>query len=214
MARLRTLAAVLLAALTSALAQAGAWEETLNAAEANDTQAVAGLIARGMDPNTADQTGTTLLMIAARNGNEQLLELLLRMHANTLLRNMYGDSAISLAAISGQLGAVRRLVEYGVPLSGSGWTPLQYAAYAGQREIVVYLLSKGAAVNDKAPNGQTPLMLAAAQGHSEVVRVLVDGDADLDETDPDGRTALEIAVKNDRAAAAEILRQAAADDEE
>jgi ankyrin repeat protein len=188
----------------------GAWEDILRAAEANDTETVAGLVARGMDVNTSDRTGTTLLMIAARNGNESLLEFLLRNKANTLKRNKHGDSAILLAAMGGRLAVVKRLVEYGVPVSGDGWSPLEYGAFAGQSEIVGYLLSKGAPIDAKAPNGQTPLMLAAGEGQIAVVKLLITAGADLVATDPEGRTALNIAESREKKEIAEVLRKAMA----
>ena len=187
---------------------AGAWEDILRAAEANETDKVAALLGRGMDANTSDQAGTTLLMIAARNGNEALLELLLKNRVNAMRQNSYGDSAILLAAMGGRVAVLKRLVEYGVPISGAGWHPLHYAAFAGHFEIVEFLLTKGALVDAKAPNGQTPLMLAAGQGHAACVRILIDSGADLAITDPDGRTALNIAEQKGMSEIVELLRTA------
>ena len=51
----------------------------------------------------------------------------------------------------------------------AGWTALHYAANAGHKEIVEFLLLQGAnpdPILDKT--GETPLMLAAKNGHVEV----------------------------------------------
>ncbi|HQX85446.1 MAG TPA: hypothetical protein PKV23_08155, partial [Aestuariivirga sp.] len=46
------------------IAQGGAYEDILNAASNDDTASVVSLLQRGMDVNTADRAGNTLLMIA------------------------------------------------------------------------------------------------------------------------------------------------------
>lgn len=199
------LAVLLALGCSSGLATAGAWEDILKAANENDTEAVVGLVARGMDVNTSDQTGTTLLMIAARNGNEPLLEFLLNNRANALKRNRFGDTAVLLATMSGQLGIVKRLIEYGVPLAGRGWLPLHYAAFSGQIDIARYLLAKGAPIDARAPNGQTALMLAVREGQFAIAKLLVEMGADISAKDGEGTSALDIAVSHGNTAIAELL---------
>lgn len=192
-------------------AWAGAYEDILAAAYRNDTETVADFIRRGMDVNTADRAGTTLLMVAARNGNEQLLEFLIKNRANLLKRNMYGDSAITLAALKGSLPILRRLVDQGGPgINDIGWTALHYASFGGHVESVRFLISRNAALNGKAPNGQTALMLAARQGHLGVVRLLVDAAADVNLADPEGNSALMIARKSGHQEIADVLKKSGA----
>ena len=59
--------------------------------------------------------------------------------------------------------------------TGSMWgTPLCFAAYHGQADIVRELLSEpGIDINLAFENGSTPLYLAAQQGHVEVVKLLL-----------------------------------------
>ena len=57
--------------------------------------------------------------------------------------------------------------------SEDGLTPLAAAASNGQKEIVEYLLSKGALVNPpEVPSWATPLYLAKKNGHTEIVEIL------------------------------------------
>ena len=49
------------------------------------------------------------------------------------------------------------------------WTPLHLAARYGHKEIVEYLVEKGADVNAKDKEGWTPLHFAAQEGHTEIV---------------------------------------------
>lgn len=173
----------------------GAYEDILVAARDDRAEVVIGLVRRGMDPNTSDADGSTLLMYAARHGNPELMEFLLKSRANVRKKNRYGDTAASLAALGGHLQMVRRLVEAGAELAGPGWNPLHYAAFGGHAEVVRYLISMQAPLDDRAPNRQTALMLAARNGHLDVVRLLVDADADMDLEDGEGNTALGIARK-------------------
>ena len=54
-------------------ASAGVYEELRSAVEANHTSDIAKLLAQGADPNTPDEQGNTLLMIAVRNNNPELV---------------------------------------------------------------------------------------------------------------------------------------------
>jgi ankyrin repeat protein len=169
---------LLACALLSGTAHGGAYEDILNAAEQNHTDEVLGLIGRGLDVNTASPDGTTLLMTAARNGNLRLFDALLRMRANHLIRNKYGDTALMFAALHGRLDAVKRLADLGGPQENrDGWTPLHYAAFGGHVEVARYLMEKGAKVDAAAPNGHSALMLAAGSGHLEMVKLLADAEA-------------------------------------
>jgi len=74
-------------------------------------------------------------------------------------------------------------------------TPLMFASEQGNRNIVEYLVSNGALVNDKDTNGLTPLIYACKNGRIEVVGFLIDSGAILDDQDRHGLTALMYAAK-------------------
>lgn len=52
------------------------------------------------------------------------------------------------------------------------WTPLHFAAQAGQIDVVEYLVAEGADVNAENISGETPLQLAVDKGHKEVAEFL------------------------------------------
>jgi ankyrin repeat protein len=189
---------------------AGAYEDTIVAARDDRTDIVVDFVQRGMDVNTADPSGKTLLMFAAENGNEKLLEFLLKNGANVLIRNKYGDTAVAIAALRGHLQVVRDLVEAGAAIDADGWTPLQYAAFDGHADIVSYLINQHALVDARAPNGQTALMFAARNGHVDVVKLLVSAHADVNLDDGSGNTALALALKAGNTDIADYLRGAGA----
>lgn len=210
MKTLRTLA-LAAACLYFPAAHAGLYDDLMNAAYRDDTQTVAALIDRGMDVNSVDPAGNTLLHIAARNGNVQLLEFLLKNRANPLVRNRVGDTALMLAAYNDKQEAAKFLIAKGADVNNSGWTPLHYAVFAEKPEMVHLLLDKGAKPDLKAPNEQTALMLAAKVGNVALIDMLLKAGAKPELKDQHGETALDIAKKQGNPDAIRLLETAMKD---
>jgi ankyrin repeat protein len=179
-----------MALVVSAPAMAGAYDDLIAAVYRDDNETVMSLVNRGMDVNTVDPGGNTLLHIAARNGNDKLVALLLKSKANPNARNRVGDSPLMLAAYNGKAEVVNALLAGGAQVNIDGWTPLHYAVFAEQPEMVSLLLSKGAKVDAPAPNQQTPLMLAAKNGNVVIAKLLLNAKADVSLKDQYGETAL------------------------
>jgi hypothetical protein len=196
--------------LTVPPAVAGVYEEILFAAEQGETDKVVDLLRRGMDVNTTDPQGSTLLMIATRTKNSDLVRFLLDNRANPQKRNRYGDTALMIAALQGYGEIVDMLLMRKVEPNHAGWTPMHYAAFNGHPQIIAKLLASGGDANLRAPNGWTALMLAARNGNLEAVRILVGAGADLNVADPEFGTALEIARKGNHADIAVFLEKAGA----
>lgn len=205
--KMRKLIIILSILAFSGSAGAGAYDDILAAANDGNTATVVDLLRRGMDVNTADRTGSTLLMIAARTGNQPLLQTLLANRVSINRRNQYGDSALMVAALNGKLAAVQILLDHGAQLDHNGWTPLHYAVFGGDKEVVGLVIAKGGKLDARAPNGQTALMLAVKNGKLELVKLLIDADADMDLADFDGLTALRLAVQFGHSDIAAFLRK-------
>jgi ankyrin repeat protein len=171
------------------------------------------MLAQGLDPDSADPQGNTVLMIASRLGHKEVVQVLIgRAHVTRI--SAHGDTALNFAALAGHLDIVRILVDNGALVSPAvGWTPLHYAAFENRAEVLKYLIAKGAKKDQLAPNGYTALMLAARGGHVAAATVLLHEDADLGikgPGGPGGETALSIATARKQEEMIKLLKRAGA----
>ncbi|MDP2640134.1 MAG: ankyrin repeat domain-containing protein [Betaproteobacteria bacterium] len=193
-------------------AVAGSYDELLTAVKLNDLPVADALFARGMDVNTSDTSGNTLLMIAVRENHAHMARRLLQLQAKVGARNQYGESALMLAAANGELELVKLFVAHDAEVNMAGWNPLIYAAWRGRTEVVKYLLEKGADIDAVSPNGVSALMMAARDGHFDTVRLLLWEVADPNIKSESGATALGWARKAGNTEIADLLQQAGAKD--
>jgi ankyrin repeat protein len=180
---------LLLPALLPTFACAGVYDDMEEAMIRNDASSAIELIKRGMDVNTVDQLGNTLLIQAVRRNIPELFDYLLQRRARINTRNRNGESALSIAAYVGNLRFAQRLVEAGAEVNFYGWPPLIYGAFNGHASIVDYLLKHGAEINATTANGSTALFFAARYGHLEVVELLLKNRADAKIANENGETA-------------------------
>jgi ankyrin repeat protein len=97
-----------------------------------------------------------------------------------------------------------------------GATPLHWAvSWSPKKEVVVFLIEKGADVNAKDENGRTPLHWAVNWGYKEVVELLIEKGSDVNAKDESGRTPLHEAVAwghlKERGGLVELLIEKGAD---
>ncbi len=131
-----------------------------------------------------NQPGYTPLHVAAREGHEAAMRVLLDVGADV---NAVDELAKDRPA-------------------ADGWTPLHLAVLAGKAKAAKLLLDKGADVNPADTNGRlTPLHYAAWAGDAVMVRVLLAGKADREAKDEKGRTPLALAKQRKNAAVVKLL---------
>lgn len=200
--------AFLLALLLPVLAFAGAYEDLEGALVRSDSGAVIDLIKRGIDINTVDRQGNSLVTQSVQRDLPELFDYLLQRRARVNTRNRNGETALSIAAYLGRAKYVQRLVEAGAEINFFGWPPLSYAAYNGHTEIVEYLIKRGAEVDGKTENGSTALFFAARFGHLGTVKTLLAHEADPTIVNDNDETAVDWAVKGRHTDIEDILRQA------
>lgn len=193
-------------------ASAGSYEDLLAAVKLSDIPAVEALFARGMDVNTTDPDGNTLLIIAARAKHTELAKRLLQRQAALEARNRYGETALMLAAANGDQELVGAMVAQGAKVNLNGWNPLIYAAWQGRTETVKFLLDKGADIDAVSPSGISALMMAAREGHYDTVKLLLWEVANPNIKNDSGATALSWALKAGNTDIAELLKRAGAEE--
>lgn len=170
------------------------------AAQIDNPSTVVKLLAAGVSPNTVDPvTGEPVLLLALREGSNQVMELLVaNRDLDTERSAPNGNTALMMAALKQNRHAVEKLLARGAAVNRKGWNALHYAAAGGDAAIVALLLDKGAAVDAVAPNGMTPLMLAATEGHPEAVDLLLQRGAYAAFVNTNGQSAREAALYRDR----------------
>lgn len=122
------------------------------------------------------QQDASFLVDAAARGDVNVVRRLLESGAPVDSIDSDGDTALKGAATTGELEAVRVLIELGAdpnrPAGILGTPPLMCAAEMGHADVVAHLLRSGAnpaATNNK---GQTALMMAERNGHGEIAALL------------------------------------------
>lgn len=178
---------------------AGAYEDFFVAILRDDDAAIAALLRRGFDPNTRDPKGQVGLTIALQNGSSKAFAALLASsQVNVEARNAQDESPLMMAALKGNLEAVKALLARDADVNKTGWAPLHYAASAGSRQhvaIIALLLENHAYIDATSPNGTTPLMMAAQYGSNEAVQLLLDEGADPTLKNQLGLTAADFALR-------------------
>ncbi len=191
---------------------AGAYEDFFVAIVRDDDAAIAALLRRGFDPNTRDPKGQVGLTLALQNGSfKAFMALLASTQVTVEARNAQDESPLMMAALKGNLAAVKALLERDADVNKTGWTPLHYAASAGSRQhlaIIALLLENHAYIDATSPNGTTPLMMAAQYGSNEAVQLLLDEGADPTLKNQLGLTAADFALRVSRTESADKIASA------
>ena len=167
---------------------------------------------RYVNPNKPDRHGQTPILLAAEEGHEGVVKLLLRRKdVNLHTPGGYGVTLLMCAAHSGRDGIMKLLLEradFNTNIQDSeGHTPLAIAAVSGRDEVVKLLLGREDVNPDMPDNyGRTPLLRAAQSGRNEVVKLLL-GREDVNPDMPDkyGRTPLSWATQWERSGVMKLL---------
>lgn len=154
------------------------------AAQANNLEGVKAAIAELDDLTSSSLGGMTAMHWASKNGNVEIIDVLLAAGSDPNVGNKVGKRPAALAAENGQLGALQRIVAAGGEIDSRdeiGGTPLLWAsALSKNPETVKFLIDSGADVNVIDSNGMTPLIWAAGIGRPETVRLLLDNGANTE----------------------------------
>ena len=175
-------------------------------------QCISLLLAAGADVNTENCAGQTALMLAAQNGQNKGVHLLLG-KANVNQQNKYGDTSLMFASRGNHVQSLKYLIQAGADVNMNnhqGETALISAGSNGNMECVNQLIKSGANVNFADGLGFTSLKLASKNGYDQCVNLLIKAGADVNNDDNDV-TPLMLAAGSDQAACVKLLMKEGAD---
>ena len=105
------------ALLLPVFAQAGAYEDMEEAMIRQDPSAIIDLLKRGVDVNTVDREGNSLLTQAVKRDLPEAVDSPMAHRARLNPRNKHGETAVSIAAYTGKLAYEKKLVEGGAEVN-------------------------------------------------------------------------------------------------
>ena len=178
---------------------AGSYDDFFTAIKRDHRHTIEALLQRGIDPNTVDDNGQPGIIAALLNESYEAADALAASAGLQLeAANRSGETALRLASLRGRTALVQRLLQRGAVVNRPGWSPLHYAATAPDEAPMKLLLTHGAAVDARSPNGTTPLMMAADYGPSACVDLLLAAGAQVDLKNDLGLTAVDFARQRGR----------------
>ncbi|KAK1760331.1 ankyrin repeat-containing domain protein [Echria macrotheca] len=160
--------------------------------------------------------GAAPLHLAALNGNNEAVRLLLRAGADANQKTFQGWTSLHLACRSGGDETARLLLDAGASVTDReprGWTPLMSAvmSHASEPRLLRMLLRQGAELEAVDRAQSTALTFASVVGNLVAMNFLLDCGADINHTDWEGDTPLTNAVWNRQYEAVKLLLARGAD---
>ena len=211
--RIRLSVAIAIATLATGSAFAVTYDSVdfFRAVNVDNADAVSRMLAAGLDPNQLDTHAQPALIVALQGESLKVAKVLMDAKGIEIdVHNHAGETPLMMAALKAEVDAATALVAHGAAVQKDGWSPLHYAATGGSAAIVKLLLSKGALLEARSPNGSTPLMLAARYGNEEAVDALLAAGGDRTLKNDLGMDASAFAASAGRERLAARLKPAAA----
>ncbi|WP_353279364.1 ankyrin repeat domain-containing protein [Wolbachia endosymbiont (group A) of Cydia amplana] len=165
----------------------------------------------GLDVNVRGLNGKTPLHCAIEFDELSMVDLLLtKKNINPFVEDNEGKTSLDYAKEGKKAEILQALInnKYGSEQDSL----LHLAAMIGEVNAVRYLIRKGIDVNVRNALHHTPLHLAAGIGHAEVVKILIrEGKAEIEVFDARNQTPMHYAVNNKKLEIVKLLLELGAD---
>lgn len=164
--------------------------------------------------NTRDRTAQ--LFLAARNGHDDCMQLLIEAGADVSQPDSEGETALHHAAKDGWDKCVKLLIEEGADVNHpdiKGETALHKAVRGGWYQCVQILIEARAYVDAGWRQGKSALLCAASSEMNVMScgKALLNAGADVNKCDQGGRSALHLVCGRGKVGFVELLIQAGPD---
>ncbi|XP_076441440.1 transient receptor potential cation channel subfamily A member 1-like [Babylonia areolata] len=151
-----------------------------------------------------DKENNMPLHAAVIGGNLKAVEVCLRAGAPVDTQQDDQSTPVHFAAAQGSLTMMQLMytlqtenfVSALYMKDANSMTPLHRAALFNHKDVLLYLLDKGADINSRNDRECTPLLVAAAKGSWDTVQVLVGSGADVHVRDVHDRNFLHLAIRH------------------
>jgi ankyrin repeat protein len=164
-------------------------------------------LAWGTDVNAPLPDGRTPLQMAAADGREAFVRQLLDHGVDPLATGPDGHTALETALLNGRVQLAPLLVPRGAKLDASGLLLLMARHGTADRDVIGFLLQRGADLEARDAAGDTALLVAVRRNDRVMVRHLLDRGADPFVADAGGRSALATAETLKHEDVARLLRR-------
>ncbi|XP_035409499.1 ankyrin repeat and death domain-containing protein 1B [Cygnus atratus] len=184
--------------------------EFQRAAKMNNLETMEKLFKKSVNINAVDTLKRTALHFAVARSHTSAVDFLLHHKARLDMADQHGLTVIHLAAWTGNLDVMRKLVKAGVDQKAKneeGMNALHFAAQNNSVKIVDYFLQDLHLTDLNKPDGKgrKPFLLASEKGHVDMINNLIALKLFTSEKDQEGNTALHLAAKNGHSEVVEIL---------
>jgi uncharacterized protein len=167
----------------------------------NNIHIVEYLLSQNIDVNACQGNGNTLLHLAVKNRNVDMIQLLLNHHADPNIPNILGVTAI-WDVIADNYNIVELLMKHGAKVTYKnfeGWTLLHEISYQNNFCALPMLLEHGCEINTRDWDGKTLLYNALFFNHDKIkcddIRTLLKHGADPTIAERRGDTPIKKAQK-------------------
>ena len=182
----------------------------VKAAMQDDLEALTVALAATPNPNVRDKDAhTTALEYAVRNGNREMVQVLLGAKVDVNAKDDDGQTVLMMMSDKVTSEMVWDLVNAGAKVNlrdKDGDTALISTAEESNVDALKVLLDAGAKVELANNNGETALMKAASNGLVNNVRALILAGANVNARDKKGKGALNYALEANEGAVIRLLK--------
>ena len=176
----------------------------LKAAKENNLEYARKLLRMpGVNKNAQNEDGETALIIAARFGHTDMVQLLLENDVDVHIETNKGNPILYIACYMGKLDIIQLLlaeprIDVNKKKEG-GFSPLFIACLKGHVDVVKLLLAEPRVdVNAQTNGGSSPLHIACSLNKPDIVKLLVSSKrVNVNLQDANGNTALHLTIQKD-----------------